>query len=103
MSNQNLIDNLIDPAQGDEHIVFMTCYQPVYLIFLQQKTDKFGNHLTSVKNKIVTFLLLKQWKDVLAITAFRALKKILLEALLLLHMDFYRQKELGLLWLETKR
>jgi len=45
-----------------------------------------------VKSKIVTFLLWKLWKDVLAITAFRALNEILLEALLLHHMDFYRQR-----------
>lgn len=39
------------------------------------------------------FLLLKQCKDVLATTAFRALNKLLLEALLLLHMDFFTNKK----------
>lgn len=39
---------------------------------------------------MVLFLVLEQWKDVLAITALKALSKIPLEAMLLLHNDFYR-------------
>lgn len=71
--------------------------------FLSKDRLNSGNFLASAKSKIAAFLLLKQWKEAPAIAAFRASNKIQLEALLLLHVNFYRPKELGLLWLETER
>jgi len=49
----------------------------------------------------MAFLLLEQWQDPLAITALRAANTLLLEALLLIHDNFFHRSQL--LWLETRR